>query len=501
MKYFQSFYKSLITILSIGILTKFIGLLKEILIARKFGTGFETDAYFVAIVACTITFVIISVTLSTALIPILAKIRENYNKINFINFILLIFTIASLVVAIFSFFITDFLVEIFAAGFQNEKKVLTSKLIRIGLPLIVLNTIFRILSSFLNSNRKFNGPALEGISISIPIIIYLIFFNRPTIIGLMTAFSLSGITKILMLVPSLNGTYFNLNIKPKNDFANLRRLLIVMFPITLGSIATYINTIFDQLIASNLVEGSISYLTYALRVKQLVTGILVTSFISVYFPISANSSPKQRIQILNKSIKIGVLLMIPLTGWVLGIAEGIIAIIYERGEFNSEDTKMVSSAFRYYSFGFLSLMLNAVISKTFYAKGKTIIPVIINSSSIAVNILLSFLLSKYMNHNGIAFATSISSSISVIALIIAYIKKYPGEVKVRSTIHLIAKCTLVTTIAFYMLDYCFLIMPNLNYYFKTIISFIIGLFIYYFGLKLIKVKEINFVNDFLKKIT
>lgn len=160
------------------LISKIFGFLRDLFIAKNFGAGMETDSYFIALITSTILFGIISLALSTTLIPMISKVieKEGLNKevlyVNNINNILFFFT---LLVVIIGYLIAPFLVKLIASGFTGEKFELAVKLTRIGLPIIIFNSFFTVFKGYLHYHRKFMIPALEGLAISIPIILYLFF--------------------------------------------------------------------------------------------------------------------------------------------------------------------------------------------------------------------------------------------------------------------------------------------------------------------------------------
>ena len=264
-------------------------------------------------------------------------------------------------------------------------------------------------------------PALEGLAISLPIISYLFFFsNEFGIIGLMIVTTLTGIFKLILIIPSTlkNGfSYipsFNLNDK------YFKMTLVMLGPVILGSLSGYINTIVDRSIASQLIEGSISALSYAARIRQIVLGLFITSLITILYPmISKIVSENKNIECTLKfGINVIIIISIPATTVLMTLDFPITMLIFQRDAFTLVDTLMTSSALYYYSIGIIGIGITGLLSKVFFATHDTKTPMIISVITVILNIILNIILTTFMGHNGLALGTSVAAIFCALTLMI-----------------------------------------------------------------------------------
>ncbi|HRX43340.1 MAG TPA: DUF2837 family protein, partial [Clostridia bacterium] len=167
-------------LLVIIVVSKLTGFVRDMLLAGKFGSGAETDAYFIAITASTILFAIIAGALNTIIIPLMSDIRENQGRekelvyVNNMVSIVILFTAA---LTLLGYFIAPFMIRILASGFRGETFDLAVKLTRVGLPVMIFNGFLCVMKGYLHVHGEFKVPAYEGFALSIPVILYLIFLT------------------------------------------------------------------------------------------------------------------------------------------------------------------------------------------------------------------------------------------------------------------------------------------------------------------------------------
>ena len=173
--------KSVWIIIIFGIASKILGFIKETLIASEIGCCFRTDAYFVAFAGATLLAEILGEGISTSMVPVLLKIEAKEGKekkIDYVNNLLHITILASLILLVLGWFLSPAIINIMAKGFKGEEFYLTVKLMKIGLPIISLIMIRSVFVAYLQSNHGFKAGAKSWIYYNIVYIIYLIFFNQ-----------------------------------------------------------------------------------------------------------------------------------------------------------------------------------------------------------------------------------------------------------------------------------------------------------------------------------
>ncbi len=417
--------KSVLSIVIAVIVSKWLGFIRDILIAAKFGSAMETDAYFVATIITQILIAGVAGSISITLVPVLSElnIKSGDNKeIRLMNNIINIVLIASFVLLAINWISAPIIVRVIANGFEGEKYHLTVFLSRI----LFLSTIFMLLTpvfqGYLRSNNRFTIPSAVGIPFNLVQLIFLVFLSqRHGIVGLGVATIIACFSQLLLnILPSFRLDYsykFVVDFKDKY----LRKTLYLIVPIVISSMIKQINILVDRMLASYLVEGSISALNYADRINTLVFSTFITGITVVIYPMMSKYFIKDDFDSFNKTMNNGIItvlsITIPATVALMLLAEPIVKVLFERGAFDEVATKMTSEAVFFYSIGLSSLGVIHVLNKVFYSRQDTKTPMINGLIAISINITLNFLLINSLKHAGLALASSISLVANCLLLI------------------------------------------------------------------------------------
>ena len=199
----------------------------------------------------------------------------------------------------------------------------------------------------------------------------------------------------------------------------------------MSSGAQQISLFISQSIASFL-PGAVSILSYADRLYQLPMSLIGITFGTILLPELSKIYKKQeyvRANILqNKAVKIALTISIPAMFGLFLLARPIIGLIYERGEFSSNDTILTAHALMAFSLGLPAFVLAKILTPIFYANLDTKTPFKITIYSLLTNIALNILLMIPFGHVGIALGSSIAAWFNVY-LLNKYAKQY-GEFKI-----------------------------------------------------------------------
>ena len=204
----------------------------------------------------------------------------------------------------------------------------------------------------------------------------------------------------------------------------LKKMLYLVGPVLIGVAVTQINTIVDRTIASTLVEGSISALSYANKLNQFVMGMFIVSISSVVYPMLSKLSTENNKVEFNKSIVTAfstvILLVIPISVGAIILSTPIVKILFQRGAFDERATYMTSIALIFYSIGMIGFGLRDILGKVFYSLQDTKTPMINGAIAMILNIILNISFVKFTNMQlaGLALATSTSALVTVSLLFI-----------------------------------------------------------------------------------
>lgn len=504
------FIKAIFMIIGFSFLSKILGFIREILIAAKFGSGIETDAFFVALSAVTLFKVIITSSLNTTLIPVLSEIEKNKGKkeknkqtILFLN----ITIVVSIVFIFLAWIITPYIIKLIAFGFEGNQYELTIKLMRIGLITILFSGVVTVFRSYLQSETLFTESALADVSFNLVYIFYLILLaGIYGITGLMVASVLAVVSQLIIQLPSIRKTKIKYGFILDFNNEYVTKIAKLLPPVILTVAVLDINTIIDRTLASTLETGSISALNYGNRLLQLVLGIFIAAITTVLYPMISkeiSNTENGKVQMLVKSgINSILIIAIPATIGMVLLAEPLVRIVFEHGEFDFQATTMTVGALVFYSIGLAGMSLRLFIDKIFYSLQDTKTPMINGIITVFINLVLSFVLINFMEHRGLAFATSISVSITSFYLILK-LKKKLKELEIFSIIICGIK-SLLASLIMGLVIYNLYNKISINIHNITLLELclfliivIIGGMIYLLFIYLFRVQEINWILQLL----
>lgn len=423
--------KSTLIIIIFTLGSKFLGFLRDILIAFKFGSGMETDTFFIALTATSVLVGFLSDSVYTTFIPIISEIESKEGKerkIEHTNNIINIVFILSVILLIITFIGAPILVKIFAKGFEGEQFQLAVKLTRIGTPIILFGGIIKLFTGYLQSEQEFARPAATGIISNFIYIIFLIYFSSIFgIKGLMVVAVLAMVSQLLILLPKSKsiGYRYEYIIDFKDKY--IQKILFLSIPVLIGVGINDLNAIVDRTLASELATGSISALNYANKLNVLILSVFVTAITTVIFPLLSKESNEDNIPGMKKIMMSGfnliLLITIPVTVGLIVLSKPIVQVAFERGVFDTNATLMTSQALMFYAIGLVAMGMRILLTRVYYSLQDTKTPMVNGAISVAFNVVLNLILVKFMAHSGLALATSIATTIATLLLLYGLKKK------------------------------------------------------------------------------
>jgi putative peptidoglycan lipid II flippase len=413
-----TFYIILITLFS-----KVLGFFREVILANYFGATGISDAYLISQTIPVTIYAFITIAITTTYIPNYGKIeaengieRANNFTLQLINLVLFMSAILAGAVLLF----TKPIVKLFASGFSDEILSLAIDFTRISVISILVLGVFYILKAYLEYHNEFIIPSSLGIVYNTIIVISIVVSYHSNIYLLAIGSLLAAIIQLLILIFRVrNRIRYKLSLNLKDKY--IRHVVIQSVPVMLSISANEVNVIVDRTLASNLVIGGISSLTYANKLNQLVLGVFVLSIITVIYPKLSKFIAAKRynefIAITRNSILVISGIVIPSSIGLMILARPIVKLFFFRGNFDLAALEMTSSALIFYSIGMIGFAIREIFSRIFYSMGNTRIPVRNSVIAVIINILLNILLSKYLGLSGLALATSLSAIIATLLLV------------------------------------------------------------------------------------
>tara|TARA_B100000427_G_scaffold172694_1_gene143556 strand:+ start:310 stop:1839 length:1530 start_codon:yes stop_codon:yes gene_type:complete len=411
------------------IISRLLGYLRDIFIAIFLGTGVLADVFFVAFrIPNTFRRLFSEGTFNAAFVPSYAsemvkgKKQSNRFANNIFNLLFLGLFFLVLVIQIFM----PAFVSIIAPGFVHdfEKMNLAINLTRITFPFLFFICLASFFSAILNSHNKFAATSAAPIILNIILILILIFsksLGDQLVYYLSYGVSLAGILQLLFLYKFVIKYYslkFNFKIKLDNKVKIFFKKLL---PSIFSSGVTQINILVGTIIAS-FQASAVSYLYYADRIYQInlaIAGIAIGVVILPQLSKHIQSNKKDMIILVqNKALELSLFLSLPASVGLLIGSEQIISALFGYGSFNEVSVLNSAKALYYFALGLPAFALIKVFSTFFFANQDTKTPFYISLISVMVNIIISI---SYFNKIGfiiIPIATTISSWFNSLILFI-----------------------------------------------------------------------------------
>ncbi|MBO7244967.1 MAG: murein biosynthesis integral membrane protein MurJ [Alphaproteobacteria bacterium] len=441
--------KSIISVAFGTTLSRIVGFIRDILIAKFLGASMMADAFFVALRFPNLFRSLFAEgTLNVAFVPILSGIMQSNgekkarvfarNVFSFLFYVLLLFTI------LVEIFMPNFMF-VLAPGFEeiDGKLALTTNLSRITFPFLIFVSLVSLLAGMLNAKEKFWAAAFTPTILNLTMIASL-FGIRPFIhspyaaaYALSIGVLLAGIIEFIFLYWHLKKADFLIGlISPFKALFHLSKevktLLKKMAPGVLGSGVYQINLFFDTFLVSFVGAGAISWLNYAHHLFQLPVGIIGTAIGTALLPllskhIKAKEIDKANTQV-SRALELSVAMSTASMAGLMLLSEPIIRILFERGLFSSSDSTHTAWALIVFSIGLPAYMLTKTLSPFFFAKGDTKTPVQIAVVGVILNAVLAIILMQFLGYLGIALATGITVWINACQYIIRLHKQ--GDLKI-----------------------------------------------------------------------
>lgn len=411
--------KATIGLMVVTVVSKLLGFSRELVLASSYGTTTYSDAYLISISIPVTLFAIIGRGISTTFIPIYYELSKN-ERDKFVNNIINIVLILTSVMSIIGILFSEQIINIFAMGFTGEKLETTIYFTRVTLVGIIFIGLSSIMTSLLHIYNKFSLSGLSGVPFNLIIIIFIILSSKfnPLILPYGSLLALSSQFVFLLYIASKNGYRYKMYIDLKAKY--VKKMIRLIGPVCIGVGVNQLNIMIDRSISSTLGDGTIAALNYANRLNGFVMGLFIASISSVVYPILSKLSSENNKQkfnnIITKSINIIILLVIPISIGAIVLAEPIVSVLFKRGLFDEKATRLTAIALVFYSIGMIGVGLRDVLGKVFYSIKDTKIPMKNGIIAMVINIVLNLILSKFMGHAGIAFATSLSSILCILLL-------------------------------------------------------------------------------------
>jgi putative peptidoglycan lipid II flippase len=325
-----------------------------------------------------------------------------------------------ILVSIGGIFLSPWIVKLVAPGFVADKFSLTVTLTRLMLPYIFFVGLVALCMGILNVLGHFAAPALAPVLLNISIIGSVLIIS-PALsvpaVGLAAGVLIGGALQLAIQLPVLWRLGFRFWEKAKLFHPGLRQVGTLIPPVIIGGAVYQINIVVGTILGSLLAEGSVTYLYFADRLVQFPLGVFAIAAATAVLPSLSRQAASEDFEALKNTFdhafKFVFFISIPAMVGLIVLREPIVALLFERGEFDAQATQLTAEALLYYSIGLGAFSAVRIVAAAFFAMQDTRTPVKLAGLSILANVILGVALMKPLDHSGLALATSLSSMLNL----------------------------------------------------------------------------------------
>jgi len=414
--------RALATVSSMTLLSRVLGFVRDFVIARSFGAGVATDAFFVAFrLPNILRRMFAEGAFSQAFVPILAEYRNRRGEAEARTLVDRVATVLGLVVAAISLLgilAAPLIVYVSAPGFaaNPDKFALTVEMTRITAPYILFMSLVALAGGVLNTWSRFGIPAFTPVLLNLSIIVTALlvapYFGTP-VVALAWGVFIGGILQLALQLRPLA----RIGMLPRFDLKwsdpGVQRVIKLMLPamlaVSVAQLSLFINTIF----ASFLQSGSVSWLYYADRLMEFPAGLLGAALGTILLPglskLNADGRTEEFSSMLDWGLRLTLLLTLPAALALAMLAVPLIATLFQHGAFTPDDVLHTRTALVAYSVGLTGLIAVKILAPGFYARQDVRTPVRFALITLAATQVMNLVFIVPLQHTGLALSIGLAS--------------------------------------------------------------------------------------------
>ncbi|MFQ6332608.1 murein biosynthesis integral membrane protein MurJ [Methylophilus sp. 3sh_L] len=504
--------KALATVGGMTFISRLLGFVRDTLIARIFGAGMATDAFFVAFkIPNLLRRISGEGAFSQAFVPILSEYRKQRTPeatralINHVASLLGLFLVGITIVGMLA---APLIVRLTSPGFVSDpaKFALTTELLRITFPYILFISLVSMAGGVLNAYSKFQVPAFTPVWLNLSFITAAVFIAphfHNSVYVLAWAVFVGGIIQLLYQLPYLQQIgmlpRYELNLQDEG----VRRILKLMGPAIFGVSVAQISIVLNNIFASFMPTGSVSWLYYADRLMEFPTGVLGAALGTILLPslskAHVDKSSAEFSQLLDWGLRLTFMLAIPAAVAMAVLSKPLVASLFYYGKFTPVDVAQTERALIAYSLSLLGLIMVKVLAPGFYARQNVKTPVKIAIFTLVMTQVMNvgFLLFTQLQHAGLALAVGLGACLNATLLWVTLQKTGAFQPQPGWTAFLAKLLVAVTVMAIVLHQVAiafgeWLAMSPLTRIYHLVAIVLLGMFVYFAMLGLLGFKPKDF---------
>lgn len=396
------------------VFAKVAAMLKETVVAWRFGTSNELDAFYVALLVPFSVINIVGSSLQTAFIPTYIRVHEQEGteaaETLFSGLLLWAGAILLLIVVLL-ISLAPFYLPHLAAGFSREKLDLTFRLLCLTAPLVLLSSFVALWSAALNAHGNFALASITPIVTTLITILLLVTVQSSGVLVLPFSLLAGTSLELLLLHSGLRKTGFRFRSFSNLPIQHLNKILWDFCPLALGSLLLSAGVLIQLALVARLSSGSVSAWNYANKLITLPIGLTATALSTAIIPFFSRMAAQRDFNQLNATVKyylkVTMIVTVPLTALLMFFSTDVTRLAFQRGALVSADVAQISSIFLFLALQVPFYVAGALMARLLLSLHANWLVISVSGISLVVNALLSYLLMQKMGVRGTALATSL----------------------------------------------------------------------------------------------
>ena len=405
--------------------SRVLGLVREQVMAYFFGASMATDVFVTAFrIPNLLRDLFAEGALSSAFVPIFKERLVKGTDEEAFDLARIVFTALLVVVGLIvllGIVASPLIIYISANGFtENAVKFdLTVSLTRVMMPFLLLVSLAALVMGMLNSFGRFGVPAIAPAFFNLGIIVCtfgLYHYLEMPVYAMAIGVLVGGLGQLFIQWPQLRKVGFRFRFRFNFLDENVKRVLRLFGPMVAGLSASRVNILVSTLVASYLVEGSISYLNYSYRLMHFPLGVFAVALGTVTLPNASELAARRDLRSLgdafHKALNLNMFLIIPSAFYLALLGYDLVSLVYQWGAFGETAAHNTAFTLFHYSYGLIGFAAVRVTAPIYYALNDSKTPMWTSMASVALNIALYYPLVKILDFAGLAAATSIAGLVN-----------------------------------------------------------------------------------------
>jgi putative peptidoglycan lipid II flippase len=407
-------FRALLNLASVALLVRIMGMLNQVVVSSKFGAGAKMDAYFIASLLPLLLAELIINAVEASVIPIYIRIHTEGDKeqeiVLFSTILNLLLVGTGLLILVMLIFRQQIFL-ILTPALDSYRKELAINLTPFIYPVILLMVVNGFLECILNAQGLFGWPSYAGLLVPLTSAILVLTVGRSMGISVLCIGMLVGLC-LQICVQIIRVRRAKLIYRPLMDLRNpeIRLILSAAWPVLFGSVILQAAPLIDQMIASFFSAGTISALSYALKITSVFAGVIFASLGRSILPYISRQVSMNDLKAFKETLRF-YMWIVGISTTLLGIfmiafAHPIVQLLFQRGAFSSDDTNRTATILIGFLVGLPAMAFDFITFRAFSALGKTKILMLIPIFTVTANALFDYIFIHFWQGQGIALATS-----------------------------------------------------------------------------------------------